>query len=59
MAWDVTLPDTYAQSHLDSTSLKAGTIADNAAIAKKTKKYTDITNTDIFIPVAIEMDGPN
>ena len=42
MAWDVTVPDTYAQSHLDSTSLQAGAAADNAAIAKKTK-YTGIT----------------
>ena len=56
MVWDVTVPDTYAQSHLDSTSLQAGAAADNAAIAKKTK-YTGITNTHIFIPVAIETGG--
>ena len=31
MAWDVTVPDTYAQSHLDSTSQQAGAAADNAA----------------------------
>ena len=56
MAWDVTLPGTYAQSHLDSTSLHPGAAADNAAIATKTK-YTGITNTHIFIPVAIETGG--
>ena len=56
MAWDVTVPDTYAQSHLDSTSLQAGAAADNAAIANKTK-YTVITNTHIVIPVAIETVG--
>ena len=56
MAWDVTVPDTYAQSHLDSTSLQAGAAVDNAAISKKTK-YTGITNTHIFIPEAIEMGG--
>ena len=44
MAWDVTVPDMYAQSHLDSTSLQAGAAADKDAIAKKTK-YTGITNT--------------
>ena len=33
MAWDVTVPDTYAQSNLDSTSLQVGAAADNAAIA--------------------------
>ena len=36
MAWDITVPDTYAHSHLDSTSLQAGAVADDAAIAKKT-----------------------
>ena len=56
MAWDVTVPDTYAKSHLDGTSLQAGAAADNAAIAKKSK-YTGITNTHIFIPVAIETGG--
>ena len=53
MAWDVTVPDTYTQSHLDSTSLLAGTVVDNAATAKKIK----YTNTKIFIPVAIETGG--
>ena len=56
MVWDVTVPDTYAQFHLDSTSLQAGAAADNAAITKKTK-YTGITDTHIFIPVAIETGG--
>ena len=55
MAWGVTVPDTYAQSHLDSTSLQTGAAADNAAIAKT--KYTGITNTHIFIPEAIETGG--
>ena len=43
----------YAQSHLDSTSLQAGAEADNAAIAKK-KKHR---HHHIFIPVAIETGG--
>ena len=56
MAWDITVPDTYAQSNFDSTSFQAGTAADNVVIAKTTK-YTGITNTRIFIPVAIETGG--
>ena len=48
MAWDVTVPDTYAQSHVNGTSIQAGTAADSAAAAKKAK-YTDIANTHMFI----------
>ena len=49
MAWDITVPDTYAQSHVKNTSIKAGTAADGAAPAAATTKvkYTDITNTDV------------
>ena len=31
MAWDVTVPDTYAASHLQSTALEAGSAAKHAA----------------------------
>ena len=57
MAWDVTVPHTYALSHVNDTSIQAGTAADSAAAAKKAT-YTDITNTHMFIPVAIETGGP-
>ena len=57
MAWDVTVPDTYAQSHVNDTSIQAATAADSAAAAKKAK-YTDIANNHMFIPVAIETGGP-
>ena len=56
MALDVTVSDTYVQFHLDCTSLQVGAAADKAAIAKKTK-YTGITNTQVFISVAIETGG--
>ena len=56
-AWDVTVPDTYAQSHVNDTSIQAGTAADGAAAAKKVK-YTDIANTHMFISVAIETGEP-
>ena len=55
-AWDVTVLDMSAQSHLDRTSLQTGAAADNATTAKK-PKYTDITNTNIFIPVSIAIGG--
>ena len=57
MAWEVTVPDTYAQSHVNDTSIQAGTAADSAAAAKKVK-YKDIANTHMSIPVAIETGGP-
>ena len=45
LAWDVTVPDTYAESHIISTS------------AIKTTKYLDITSTHIFYPISIETAG--
>ena len=54
---DVTVPDTYAQSHINDTSIQAGTAADSATAAKKAK-YIDIATTHMFNPVAIETGGP-
>jgi len=31
MAWDVTVPDTYADSHTDKTAFEPGTAAEEAA----------------------------
>ena len=58
MVWDVTVPDIYAQSHVNDTSIQAGTAADSAATAKKKAKYIGIANTHMFITVAIETGGP-
>jgi len=55
MAWDVTIADTYAESHLSATTLTAGAAADKAA-ANKEMKYSALANTHIF-PVAIETSG--
>ena len=44
LAWDVTVPDTYAASNIISTSTVAGVAAKRAA-AIKTTKYSDITST--------------
>ena len=37
LAWNVTVPDTFAQSHITSTASNAGAAADKAACSK-TKK---------------------
>ena len=56
LAWDVTVPDTYADSHISRTSLDAGSAAKQAASLKNTK-YSDITSTHVFYPIAIETAG--
>ena len=56
MAWDVTIPNTYAKCHLNVTSALAGAAANHAATAK-TSKYVNITSIYIFTPIAIETAG--
>ena len=56
LAWDVTVPDTYADSHISRTSLEAEAAAKQAASLKNTK-YSDITSTRVFYPIAIETAG--
>ena len=56
LAWDVTVPDTHASSHLQATATTAGAAADRAAQAKSTK-YTDLTKTHVFYPISIETGG--
>ena len=55
-AWDVTVPDTFVDSHLKDTSVIAGAAANRAADLKCTK-YTNITSSHIFAPIAIETSG--
>jgi len=55
MAWDLTVPDTYAESH-SSTVVKPGAAAHRAA-QSKTDKYTRLASTHIFCPFAIETAG--
>ena len=52
-AWDVTIPDTYAMSHIQSTSVDWESAAKHAT-RMKTLKYQDLISTDIFYPIAIE-----
>jgi len=56
MAWYVTVPDIYADSHLADTSTTAGAAADKAA-SNKVAKYRQIANSHIFVPIAIESAG--
>ena len=55
-AWDVTVSDTYADSHLVDTATTAGAAADKAA-SNKEAKYRQLANSHIFVPVAIETAG--
>jgi len=56
LAWDATCPDTFAQSHIQASSTRAGSAAATAE-AKKTLKYSDIISGVDFTPVAIETTG--
>jgi len=52
MAWHVTVPDTYAESHIGDTATEAGALANQAAA--KIAKYDELASMHIFYPVAIE-----
>jgi len=56
MAWDVTVPDTYAESHIGSTATKPGAAAHKTA-QNKIDKYSKLASTHIFYPFAIENSG--
>jgi len=56
LTWDVTVPDTFAASHLPATSLASGAAAEKAA-SLKTNKYEDLQTTHLFGPIAIETSG--
>jgi hypothetical protein len=53
LAWDATCPDTYAQSHVQSSSIQAG----SAAELRKALKYSDIIAGVGFIPFVIDTSG--
>ena len=56
MAWDVTVPDKYAASHIQATANSAGSAAKSAAV-NKTIKYNDLMTTHIFVPITVETSG--
>ena len=56
LAWGVSVPDTYAVSHIPSASVSACAAAEKCA-ANKTTKYSTITSTHLFVPIAVETSG--
>ena len=56
MAWDVTVQDTYAESHIGDTATEAGAAANQAA-TNEIAKYDELAITHIFYLVAIETGG--
>jgi len=56
LAWDVTVPDTYAEAHVANSARQAGAAA-NLAANNKATKYDQLTRTHVFYPVAIETAG--
>jgi len=47
MAWDVTVPDTYAESHIGNTATKPGAAAHETA-QNKIDKYSIVASTHIL-----------
>jgi len=56
LTWDVTVVSTLAASYLSSSAQSAGAAADLAA-SRKEAKYTSLTNSCIFQPIAVECHG--
>ena len=56
MAWDVTVPDTLAPSHVQATAASAGAAASSSE-ALKSAKHADLAATHTFIPLAFETLG--
>ena len=57
LTWDVTVPDTLAQSYLAMSSQSGGATAEFASV-RKWAKYASVASTHIFCPVACETMGP-
>ena len=57
LVWDVTVVDTLAPSYASLSSLSAGNAAERAA-ANKVQKYSALSPTHDFQPIALETLGP-
>ena len=57
ITWDVTIPDTLAQSHLPKTSCVSGAAAEDASL-RKIAKYTGVRQRYDFVAIAVETLGP-
>jgi len=56
MVHNVTVPDTYGESHIGDSATEAGAAANQAA-TNKIAKYDELASTHIFYPVVIETGG--
>ena len=56
LVWDVTCPDTLAQSHLNRAVTGSGVVATDAE-SRKRFKYEIISQTHCFVPIAVETLG--
>ena len=56
LVWDCTCVDTFAGSHLAKSATGAGSIA-NEAEDRKQRKYSGLSATYRFEPIAIETSG--
>ncbi len=56
MVWDATCPDTLAPSHSALAVREAGAVAADAE-HRKTRKYSHLVSSHVFVPVAIETLG--
>ena len=57
LVWDFTCVNTIARSHLGISSTKPGSLS-AAAEEKKRKKYSTLSDTYSFVPIAVETLGP-
>ena len=56
LAWDITIPDTFANSYIGDTSTRVTAAAERVA-ANKTAKYTDLVKTHHFVPIVVKTGG--
>jgi hypothetical protein len=56
LAWDATVPDTLAPSHLPDTAANAGAAA-SAAATEKHGKYSALDHSHVVMPVSVETLG--
>jgi len=56
---DVTVSDTLAQSYVQETSQTPGAAVAAAAAERKTSKYSSLSQSYLFVPIAAETMGPS
>ena len=57
ITWDVTVVHTLAASYVSQSAVQAGSAA-TAASVRKSAKYSSLSSSHVFCPVAVETLGP-